>query len=79
MFRPRVEHVDAVDEGAAVREVAIVHAGIDATLRNGIGLPLKRPAGMDDQLNVQRTQSGFELRAHGIAAPAFADIARLVV
>jgi hypothetical protein len=34
---------------------------------------------VDDQLNVQRAQSGFELRTHGITAPACAGVARLTV
>ncbi|MCY1451536.1 hypothetical protein D9M71_684070 [compost metagenome] len=32
---------------------------------------------MDDQLDIHRVQSGFELGPHGIATPAFAGSARL--
>ncbi len=45
-------------------------------LGNGIGLPLERAAGMNDQMNVYRQQNRLEIGAHGIAAPTFADLAR---
>lgn len=68
----RIQHADAIDEGPAIRQVAVVHPRVDAVLGDGIGLPLERAAGVDHQLDVHRLQDASEPGRHGIAAPAFA-------
>jgi hypothetical protein len=72
-----IQHAHTVDEGAAVGQVAVVHACVDAALGDGIGLPLERAAGVDHQLDVHRLQNSGEPGAHGIAAPAFAGCGRV--
>ncbi len=65
----RIQHANAVDKGATVREVTVIDTRVDAALGYGIGLPLEWTAGMDHQVDRHRAQRRSELAAHRIAAP----------
>lgn len=49
--RCRLEPREAGDEIAAVGDVDVVHAVLDAALGDGIVLCLKRPSGVDDEVS----------------------------
>ena len=47
-----VKAVDAVDEEAAIGQVAVIHASGDAGLGHSIGLALERASGVDHPIDV---------------------------
>ena len=77
LTRLGIEAGDTGDKRSAIRQVAIIHARLDAMPGHGVRLPLKRPRGVDKQINAQLTQLTARAVLHDVHAPALAEPASL--